>query len=79
MRTNIVLQDELVRRALRYSKAKTKRGLVEESLREFVRLREDEERRATHEQRYQDLVLKLAERRLSRSSRDLLREDRERP
>ena len=73
MRTNIVLQDELVRRALRYSKAKTKRGLVEESLREFVRLREDEERRATHEQRYQDLVLKLAERRLSRSSRDLLR------
>jgi Arc/MetJ family transcription regulator len=78
MRTNIVLDDDLVARAMRYSRARTKRGLVEESLREFVRLKEEEERRLTHEERYQRLVQALTPQRLSRSSRELLREDRER-
>jgi len=36
MRTNIVLDDELVREAFRHSNAKTKRELVDRALREFV-------------------------------------------
>jgi len=36
MRTNIVLDDELVEEAFRYSNAKTKRELVDRALREFV-------------------------------------------
>lgn len=36
MRTNILLDDALVAEALRYSKVKTKRALVDLALREFV-------------------------------------------
>ncbi|MCH7912976.1 MAG: type II toxin-antitoxin system VapB family antitoxin [Deltaproteobacteria bacterium] len=36
MRTNIVLDDKLVREALKYTKVKTKRHLVDQALREFV-------------------------------------------
>ena len=39
MRTNIVLDDRLVEEALRLSKLKTKRELVEQALREFVAFR----------------------------------------
>lgn len=36
MRTNIVLNDGLVKEAFKYSHSKTKRDLVEQALREFV-------------------------------------------
>ncbi len=36
MRTNIVLDEKLVKEAFKYSKVKTKKGLVETALREFV-------------------------------------------
>jgi len=36
MRTNIVLDDDLIREAFSVSKAKAKKGLVHEALREFV-------------------------------------------
>ena len=39
MRTNIVLDDELVEEAFRHSDAKTKRELVDRALREFVESR----------------------------------------
>lgn len=39
MRTNIVLDDALVAEAFKLSEAKTKRELVHEALREFVRVR----------------------------------------
>ena len=42
MRTNIVLDDHLVEEAFKYSKAKTKRELVDIALKEFV---------ATHKRR----------------------------
>ncbi|MGH8273649.1 MAG: type II toxin-antitoxin system VapB family antitoxin [Gammaproteobacteria bacterium] len=40
MRTNIVLDDKLVRKAMKYSRAKTKRDVVDIALREYVRSRE---------------------------------------
>jgi Arc/MetJ family transcription regulator len=39
MRTNIVLDDELVKEAFKCSKARTKRELVQTALEEFVRSR----------------------------------------
>jgi len=36
MRTNIVLDDELVKEAFKYSRAKTKKELIHEALREYV-------------------------------------------
>jgi Arc/MetJ family transcription regulator len=39
MRTNIVLDDALVKEAFRHSKATTKRELVHEALRELIRAR----------------------------------------
>jgi Arc/MetJ family transcription regulator len=39
MRTNIVLDEELVQEALALSRLKTKRALVEQALREFVAFR----------------------------------------
>ncbi len=42
MRTTIVIDDELMREALRVSGLKTKREVVEEGLRTLVRLRRQE-------------------------------------
>jgi len=36
MRTNIVLEDELVKEAFRFSSAKTKKDLIHQALKEFV-------------------------------------------
>jgi Arc/MetJ family transcription regulator len=40
MRTNIVLDDQLVELAFRHSQANTKKGLIHEALTEFVRNRQ---------------------------------------
>ncbi len=40
MRTNIVLDEDLVKKALKLSKAKTKRELVHEALEELIALRQ---------------------------------------
>ena len=36
MRINIMLDDEIVKKAFRYSKAKTKKELIHEALKEFI-------------------------------------------
>ncbi len=40
MRTNIVLDDETVKKAFRYSKAKTKKELIDEALKELITSRQ---------------------------------------
>ena len=40
MRTNIVLDDELLKKAFKYSKAKTKKELIHEALAEFITVRQ---------------------------------------
>ena len=40
MRTNIVLDDDIIERAFRYSKAKTKKELIHEALKEFIHAKE---------------------------------------
>ena len=39
MRTNIVLDDSLIKEALKYSQGKTKRQLIHQALEEFVKNR----------------------------------------
>jgi Arc/MetJ family transcription regulator len=43
VRTNIVLDDELVAEAMRRTGIKTKRGVVEEALRMLIRIKRQEE------------------------------------
>jgi Arc/MetJ family transcription regulator len=78
MRTNIVLNDELVREAMRHSKATSKRALVEEALRTFVQVSTDAERRRTYRQRLSALRDRLAGLELRQGPAELLREDRNR-
>jgi len=77
MRTNVVLDDELVREAMRYSKARTKRALIEDALRTLVRVRADEHRRRTYRDRLAAIQDKLAGLAFRESVVDLIRQDRE--
>jgi len=36
MRTNVVIDDEMLKKAFRYSKARTKKELIHEALKEFI-------------------------------------------
>ena len=78
MRTNIVLDDDLVEEALQYSEARTKRGLVEEALRTFVEIKSAERRRASYRARLSELEERLRKLRLSEAPSAVLRSDRER-
>jgi hypothetical protein len=78
MRTNMILNDELVREARRFSQARTKTGLVEEALRTFVQVKENELRRMTYSQRLSELDRKLAGLVLREGPESVLRADRER-
>jgi Arc/MetJ family transcription regulator len=78
MRTNIVLNEELVREAMRLSQASSKTALVEEALRLLVEVRSDEQRRRTYQERLLKLQQTLAAKRFRESSVEILRRDRER-
>ena len=78
MRTNIVLDDDLVREAMRHSRARTKRALVEEALATFVTVKTAEARRATYRDRLQRLDSRLQGLRLRKRPSDVLRTDRDR-
>jgi Arc/MetJ family transcription regulator len=78
MRTNIVLDDELMREAQRHSKAKTKRALIEDALRTMVRVRAEESRRRSYQDRLLALQNRLAGLTFRDSAADLIRQDRER-
>lgn len=78
MRTNIVLNDELVEEAMKYSTARSRSALIEEALRVFVQSRAAERRRATYERRLLHLRQRLAGVRPRESVLDIVRRDRER-
>lgn len=78
MRTNIVLNDDLIAEAMRYSGAQTKRALVEEALATFVEVRSAAERDKSYRERLQLLDSRLAGLKLRQSPAELLREDRNR-
>jgi Arc/MetJ family transcription regulator len=78
MRTNIVLNDDLIREASRLSQAGSKSALVEEALRLFVEVCSEERRRATYEERLLKVQQAVMNRRFREKGIDILRQDRER-
>ena len=78
MRTNIVLDDDLLREAMRHSRARTKRALVEEALVTFVSVKAAEARRASYGERLQSLESRLRGLSLRKRPSEVLRADRDR-
>jgi len=78
MRTNIDLDDDLMREAKRYSSAPTKRALVEEALRAFVAAKSDRRRREDYAKRSAEIREMTSKLRLRKSSHTIIREDRDR-
>ena len=72
-----MLDDELVREAMRYSRAKTKRALVEDALRTLVRVRAEESRRKSYQDRLTAVQNRLSGLTFRESAADLVRKDRE--
>jgi Arc/MetJ family transcription regulator len=78
MRTNIVLNDELLEEAMKYSRARSKRGLVEEALATYVAVKDKERRRATYSERLRQIQAQTQSIRLRSNSQDIVRQDRAR-
>ena len=78
MRTNIVLNDELVAEALRYSSSRSKRALIDEALRVHIETKAAKHRRQEYQERYRTLQCKLRKLRFRQSPSELLRADRDR-
>ncbi len=78
MRTNVVLNDDLVGEAMQYTSARTKKALIEEALRTFVEVKAEEKRRRTYGDRVRALQSRLADVKTRTSSIDLVRGDRQR-
>jgi Arc/MetJ family transcription regulator len=78
MRTNINLDDALVGEAKKYSRARTKRALVEEALKTFVQVKSEAKRRESYAERVKVLQQRLSATQLRESPSRVLREDRAR-
>jgi Arc/MetJ family transcription regulator len=77
MRTNIELNEHLLAEARKYSRAKSKRALVEEALSAYIAMKVEEQRSRTYQERLQSLRSKTASIRLRSDTRTLLRQDRD--
>jgi len=77
MRTNIELNEDLLAEAKKYSRAKTKRALVEEALATYIAVKHEDYRRRTYKERMDALQNKMKTVRLRSDSRDILRQDRD--
>ena len=78
MRTNVVLNEDLIEEAMKYSTARSRSALIEEALRAFVQSRAAERKRANYEHRLLQLRQRLAAVAPRESARDVIRRDRER-
>ena len=78
MRTNLVLDDDLMQEAQRYSRARSKRALVEEALQTFVEVKAAERRRESYRERMRKLDVRLQGLRLRESPSEVLRGYRDR-
>lgn len=78
MRTNLVLNDELLAEARKYSRSGTKRGLVEEALTVFIRTKASEQKTLSYQSRVQELEKKISGIKLREAPLKILRDTRER-
>ena len=78
MRTNIVLDDDLLSEARKFSKGRSKREVVREALATYVTVKAEQQRVAAYRDRLAMIRRKLAAAPIRTSARDILRADRER-
>lgn len=78
MRTNIVLDDDLMTAASRHAKGRTKRAVVEEALITFIRVHEERKRRESYRDRLASLDQKVSKLRFHERPIDIIRRDRTR-
>lgn len=78
MRTNIHLDDELLKRAAQYSTTRSKRALVHAALAAYVVTKDAERKRASYSERLGKLRTQLANVRVRTPAREIVRADRER-
>lgn len=78
MRTNIVLDDELIARAMQYSSERSKRAVVREALATYVAVKAEERRTMSYRDRLAGVRRRLADKPVRTPARDILRADRER-
>jgi Arc/MetJ family transcription regulator len=78
MRTNIVLNDELVAEAMALSGIRTRRELVNSALELFVESRRSARRREAYADRLMEIERRTAGLTFRESARDLVRADRNR-
>lgn len=78
MRTNIELDDDLMREARKLSRAKTKRALIEEALATFIEVQNARRQRESYAQRLQEVRTKVSKVRLRDRPTAILRQDRSR-
>jgi Arc/MetJ family transcription regulator len=76
MRTNIVLDDDLLAEAMKYSKERSMRGVVREALATYVTVKAQQQRTESYRERLANVRRRLADVSLSKSALDLLKGDR---
>ena len=77
MRTNIVLDDKLVREAMRYADVHTKRALVEQCMRSFIEINAREQRTASYRDRLRRVQEATRSLRFRESAAEIIRRDRD--
>jgi Arc/MetJ family transcription regulator len=78
MRTNLVVNDELLAEALRLNGGGSRRAVVEAALRTFVEVKSASLRREAYRDRVRQVTERLQGLRLRQSPSELLRADRDR-
>ena len=78
MRTNVVLNDDLVREAMKLTGARSRRAVLEEALRVLVEVKGAEQRADRYRERARRLESRLRGVKLRESPSALLRGDRDR-
>jgi Arc/MetJ family transcription regulator len=77
MRTNIELNEDLLAAARKYSRARTKRALVEEALETYIAVKDAEQRKRSYKDHLEALRNRLRTVKLRTDSRDIVRKDRD--
>lgn len=78
MRTNIVLDDELLAEAMKYCAGRSKRAVVREALATYVTVKAEQQRVASYRDRLASVRRRIADRSLRKTALEMLREDRDR-
>ena len=78
MRTNIVLDDDLLAEAMKYCAGRSKKAVVREALATYVTVKAEQQRTASYRERMAIVRRRVADLSLRKTVQEMVREDRER-